>query len=56
MDPLTCQMNFVNLGMIKAGKTVVRVDGVEALSLVTYHDTHSLGTRENVAKNITCES
>lgn len=49
-------MNFVNLGIIKTGKTVVRVDGLETLSLVTYHDTHSLGTRENVAQNITPES
>lgn len=49
-------MNFVNLGIIKTGKTVVRVDGLETLSLVTYDDTHSLGTRENVAQNITPES
>lgn len=49
-------MKFVNLGIIKTGKTVVRVDDLETLSLVTYHDTHSLATRENVAQNITPES
>ena len=49
-------MNFVNLGIIITGKTVVRVDGLKTLSLVTYHDKHSLGDRENVAQNITPES